>query len=63
MLDASFWMLDWAASFDLCRLTSTLGVGRSSFAPLERGYGETSERLLAKAFGVGRFPLLSDVTL
>jgi hypothetical protein len=32
MLDASFWMLDWAASFDFCRLTSTLGVGRSAFA-------------------------------
>jgi len=25
---AVFWMLDWAASFALCSLTSTLDVGR-----------------------------------
>jgi len=63
MLDASAWMLNCAATFDLCPLTSTLDVGRWAFL-LRFRYGETSERLPRRSLRrrrVGRFLLLSDV--
>src|SRR5437870_1141306 len=45
---AVFWMLDWAASFDLWPLTSTLGVGLR----LVEHYG--SERRSSFAFATAR---------
>ncbi|PYM11013.1 MAG: hypothetical protein DMF15_00005 [Verrucomicrobia bacterium] len=39
---AVFWMLDCAASFGLCSLTSTLGVGRWTLSACSRKLSELS---------------------
>jgi len=46
MLDARFWMLDWATSFDLCPLISTLDVGLR----LRRAYGSERRGTLSVFF-------------